>query len=1327
VLSGNVGTNYTATDEIYILIPVEVVETPTAGASDDYTVTITYTNSAGAEAGPFTPTVSFVDQLGLMDWDDGYFEDAGADGRVETDDRGKYFPDGATSTIVDDNTLPDYLIDEQTAATVVEEGVITVANWDLYTSNAWGTGSSLGGGPAAGAATNLDDMEYYLWASQSGDLGKITAATGQRVVDYDAVNPASEWPYAVETRDMFDALNPLNATDPQTGIVFAERLAEGDWYFYITSSATGDWALGRSDTIEVRHRPVFADYAVAAGVGASFDDNFDGVYSMAADGTELALTLESGGSIGFDGTFDPANNQPSVDIFWDIEDVDDNAYVHVFRSTNGALTSAAISVSGTDGSEWVDSLAGAVQIHSDTLREESATAATTYDTYTSPAVFETAGLYYFYVVLNDQKNQTLQVVDETAGPAAVPVTVTHAPFLAFHPYNPGLGAALSLDSKTDEYFTISWGNPPVSGPTTNVDGDQDADAAGTATIQLYAVEEDGAAGVGSGLFGAVAINPISRTLLDAEVTGGNATLLATITDDGDDQSDNRYEWDFRATALPSGENYYIYGVMTHGSDLIITQLNTDGTPGALAGPQDDTPITFAHSDYIRPITPYAGPPVELDGNDMFELRWEAFNTEPTGTQGVQAVLVAEGAANPGNADYTVWAAAPYNTADFAWLLPPGTADGGIPGANEYSPAAAGAINIDISDYTATALGAGAPAAGNYEVWYFFSDDAAAGDFGATDLAVKAPGMVYLTGQTTTEYHFEIQPQKAVMTTGDILTFSVYAKDDASAENPNMVSLFIDIPEASNFTIVDQDAVTAGTQPFSATANFTGTELMNTLTTNGDTYELNYLERIAGVGTVNLAALTLLATFQVEMTSTITDPFQDVELSFSQADPRITNLYDADGSPQSTSIPPIANTLRLGQQGKLDGFVDIEGLTDQGEEVSFYVAPTGALDGITDATYLAANSDADGSDGVQITLGAGGSYTLEGIPNGEYDIRLRKSGYLDVIYANKSVSGLETVDLHFTGGNKLFGGDAAGFDHDGDASTFSQPDNRVDSDDTDAISTAFGASSGDATWNAYADIDGSGTVGVNDLFLASRNLGTDGDGAFYKEAPIFDGDNGNAMVMMAEVGRSAEGVTYAISASDLSSLSAYEVDMFISSDWELVGYSDLMANYSGTVNLGRHEDSRGLFAAALIGRIGMDSRDADLLRFTVRAKVANPEAPSLSSAILVDGNGDLNSAILGVSEAMPTDFALSQNYPNPFNPVTNISFSLPVAGNVKLVVYNLLGQEVRTLVAGAMEAGTYRAKWNSEDNLGRKVSSGMYFYRLQVDNRIVSAKKMVLLQ
>jgi hypothetical protein len=91
-----------------------------------------------------------------------------------------------------------------------------------------------------------------------------------------------------------------------------------------------------------------------------------------------------------------------------------------------------------------------------------------------------------------------------------------------------------------------------------------------------------------------------------------------------------------------------------------------------------------------------------------------------------------------------------------------------------------------------------------------------------------------------------------------------------------------------------------------------------------------------------------------------------------------------------------------------------------------------------------------------------------------------------------------------------------------------------------------------------------------------------------------------------------------------------------------------------------------------------------------------------------------------------NFELHQNYPNPFNPSTSITYVLHTSSDVTLKVYNLLGQEVKTLVSGHQSAGTKSAVWDGRDNPGNPVSSGMYVYKIEAGS-FIRAHKMVLLR
>jgi photosystem II stability/assembly factor-like uncharacterized protein len=99
--------------------------------------------------------------------------------------------------------------------------------------------------------------------------------------------------------------------------------------------------------------------------------------------------------------------------------------------------------------------------------------------------------------------------------------------------------------------------------------------------------------------------------------------------------------------------------------------------------------------------------------------------------------------------------------------------------------------------------------------------------------------------------------------------------------------------------------------------------------------------------------------------------------------------------------------------------------------------------------------------------------------------------------------------------------------------------------------------------------------------------------------------------------------------------------------------------------------------------------------------------------------------------IPESYTLKQNFPNPFNPTTTIEFALPFASDVKLSIYNILGQKVITLLNEQRSAGNHSVVWNATDSYGSKLSSGIYFYKLNAagidGNEFVDIRKMVLLK
>jgi len=156
------------------------------------------------------------------------------------------------------------------------------------------------------------------------------------------------------------------------------------------------------------------------------------------------------------------------------------------------------------------------------------------------------------------------------------------------------------------------------------------------------------------------------------------------------------------------------------------------------------------------------------------------------------------------------------------------------------------------------------------------------------------------------------------------------------------------------------------------------------------------------------------------------------------------------------------------------------------------------------------------------------------------------------------------------------------------------------------------------------------------------------------------------------------------------------------------------------------------AGDLFGLKGLTNQATDLIKLN----------PLTGTGVLVASTTVINLASLSFNyngtltdiknpTNLPVSFSLGQNYPNPFNPTTKIDYSLPKAANVKITVYNLLGEVVKVLYEGMNNAGGYSLYWNADDVSGAKLTSGVYFYELKantVDGEVFNEiKKMVLLK
>jgi methionine-rich copper-binding protein CopC len=136
-----------------------------------------------------------------------------------------------------------------------------------------------------------------------------------------------------------------------------------------------------------------------------------------------------------------------------------------------------------------------------------------------------------------------------------------------------------------------------------------------------------------------------------------------------------------------------------------------------------------------------------------------------------------------------------------------------------------------------------------------------------------------------------------------------------------------------------------------------------------------------------------------------------------------------------------------------------------------------------------------------------------------------------------------------------------------------------------------------------------------------------------------------------------------------------------------------------------------------------------LVFRTKTQIENTEIEVTGSQVS-DGSLGVNAVALPAPvqiQTRPEAFALANNYPNPFNPATTIKYALPEASQVRLEVFNTVGQVVRTMVDAHQNAGRYVVEWDATSDNGVNLSSGIYFYRLQVEGNYLEVKKMLLLK
>lgn len=592
--------------------------------------------------------------------------------------------------------------------------------------------------------------------------------------------------------------------------------------------------------------------------------------------------------------------------------------------------------------------------------------------------------------------------------------------------------------------------------------------------------------------------------------------------------------------------------------------------------------------------------------------------------------------------------------------------------------------------------------------------------------VKADGQVYFNGSGGAGLNYRVVSSSVAAQQGDTLDLTLQATYNSAGAGQDvaLLQVYLDLPTDNLSIVGETDTVFAavpacGFQPF-----------VNGYTTAGG-YQLLKFEAYltggkqwGGGGDYADNEWVDVATFQVEVTGSYSGAGMSHNIIlFNES----TAMADDNLDPLSVLVLDNAVDVQLYRRGSIAGSVEIEGRTEETEQVNVFVAKSGSYDPIDDASFLLSNgNDADATDGIQVSLEAGGAFTLYDVPTGQYDVYVTKPGWLTQKQDGITVQPTASSSVNFQNADKLLGGDVAGYlETDGK----DYPDNQIYTEDETVLVGLLGTSPA-AVPESYADLTGDAFVGIEDLTIVVKNVGAvtkKGEGLLYKELEI-RGTNENALVALIAPDMESTEATFVIQARDLVSLRGFAAELVINSGhWELASFESGLSSFGNARSYQRLEGDYITFYSASAEWDGLFEEEMALAFITLISKVADPEAPSLKAVTLVDHNFIGIDAVIDDTGGIPTEFSLSQNFPNPFNPVTTVNFALPDAGKVRLAVYNLLGQEVRSLISGNMDAGSYKAVWNSMDNTGRKVSSGVYFYRLMVDGKIINTRKMLLLK
>lgn len=293
---------------------------------------------------------------------------------------------------------------------------------------------------------------------------------------------------------------------------------------------------------------------------------------------------------------------------------------------------------------------------------------------------------------------------------------------------------------------------------------------------------------------------------------------------------------------------------------------------------------------------------------------------------------------------------------------------------------------------------------------------------------------------------------------------------------------------------------------------------------------------------------------------------------------------------------------------------------------------------------------------------------------------------------------------------------------------------------------FNKSTGDDNFNAAVDFTGEGTVDFTDFLFFTGTFNRQyirGPSVSTKPTRMiaYGVDPTTQLKLVAqhtssEVGAELEINLIMSEAKDLKGFGvriAFNPSILqfqgITNDGDnLLQTNGRLSELFGTLEHNSEKGELFIVAAVTSGPLVDGHGKVASLRFQLLEERPQNNLMHIAEGLLIDGNLRISTAEhLGAKVSLvPDDFALERNFPNPFNPETTIRYSVPKQGEVTLRIYNILGQEVATLVNSEHLPGYYTAHWGGQDQSGRTVASGIYLYRMQA-GKFIRIHKMLLLK